>query len=116
MVISKDVYFAFINNGSEVIVCYPELEVIDKQLFRFIDDGINFKDWSIVGTSKFENKSLEHWTVFSHSKFSQSLYLKIDGKIYIYFEDFFNHNTELCERVRAKLKNKRTVMMLEEVL
>ena len=76
-------------------------------LFKFMRSKVRDKYYTITGTKICEKPSCEHWSVFEDTKFSKSLYLSIEGKIYAHFEDFFKYevNKDICERVAMKIEN-----------
>ena len=74
--------------------------------------------FSISGSKTCEYPILEHWSVFEDTKFSKSLYLSIEGKIYAHFEDFFKYkdNKDICERVAMKIENYKTLAEIDRIL
>ena len=54
--------------------------------------------------------------VFENTDFSRSLFLSIEGKKYLHFEDLFNYNKELCEKAYYKLSNIKTLLQIESNL
>ena len=118
MLVSKDIFFAFEPNDSyRVILCYPDLNAINA-LFRFMRSEVRNRYFSIGGTKTCEKPLFEHWSVFENTKFSKSLYLSIEGKIYAHFEDFFKYevNKDICERVAMKIENYQTLAEIDTVL
>lgn len=118
MLVSKDIFFAFEpKDYYRVILCYPDLKMMNA-LFRFMRSEVRDRYFSISGTKTCENPTLEHWSVFEDTKFSKSLYLSIEGKIYAHFEDFFKYkdNKDICERVAMKIENYKTLAEIDRVL
>lgn len=117
MLISKDIFFAFEPKGCRIILCYPDLNSMNI-LFKFMRSKVRDKYYTITGTKICEKPSCEHWSVFEDTKFSKSLYLSIEGKIYAHFEDFFKYevNKDICERVAMKIENYKTLAEIDTVL
>lgn len=118
MLVSKDIFFAFEPKPYyRIILCYPDLNALGK-LFVFMKSKVRDNYYSIGGTKTYEKPLYEHWSVFEDTKFSKSLYLSIDGKIYAHFEDFFKYevNKDICERVALKIENYKTLAEIDTVL
>lgn len=117
VLVTKDVYFGLEDKrGKELFrVCYPLLDNFEK-LFNEMSRNFHAGSWTINGLKNIGDRFHEHWTVFENTDFSRSLFLSIEGKKYLHFEDLFNYNKELCEKAYCKLSNIKTLLQIESNL
>lgn len=117
VLVTKDVYFGLEDkHGNETFrVCYPMLDNFEK-LFNAMSSNFHAGSWTLCGFKNIGDRSYNHWTVFENTDFSRSLFLSIEGKKYLHFEDLFNYNKELCEKAYCKLSNIKTLLQIESNL
>lgn len=117
VLVTKDVYFGLEDkHGHEIFrVCYPMLDNFEK-LFNEMSRNFHAGSWTLKGFKNVGDRLFEHWTVFENTDFSRSLFLSIEGKKYLHFEDLFNYNKELCEKAYCKLSNIKTLLQIESNL